>query len=187
MHAPNFNHWVILEANRQRNFDAWHYMSTEPLGYATNVLHGLRDLFAPSTEWHPYTGTERSPHYEHRRVLGSYEALANRVVHRFPVAPVGVYAFLPLVMLWTAGRAGRLVRSEDRRTKALGAMLALCLLNIGYVVAISSAFTFLESSRYRYQVESLIWLIAAFCVADLYARAIQPKLSRKSVSGSQFS
>jgi hypothetical protein len=187
VHAPNFNHWVILEANRQRNFDAWHYMSTEPLGYATNALRGLRDLFAPSTEWHPYTGTERSPHYEHRRVLGSYEALANRVMHRFPVAPVGAYAFLPLVMIWTARRAWTLVRSEDRQTQALGAMLVLCLLNIGYVVAISSAFTFLESSRYRYQVESLIWLITAFCVADLYARAIQPKLRRKSVSGSHFS
>ena len=187
VHAPNFNHWVILEANRQRNFDAWYYMSTEPLGYATNVLRGVRDLFAPSTEWHPYTGTERSPHYEHRRVLGGYEALANRVMHRFPAAPVGVYAFLPLVMMWTAWRAWQFVRTADHQTRALGAMLVLSLLNIGYVVTISSAFTFLESSRYRYQVESLIWLITAFCVADLYARTKPAKLSRKTVSGSQFS
>jgi hypothetical protein len=187
VHAPNFNHWVILEANRQRNFDAWFYMRTQPIGYATNVLRGMRDLFAPSTEWHPYTGTERSPHYEHRRVLGGYESLANRVMHGFPVAPVGVYAFLPLAMIWTAGRAWQFVRSKDRQTKTQGAMLVLCLLNIGYVVAISSAFTFLESSRYRYQVESLIWLVTAFCVADLSARALQPQLSGKTVSGSHFS
>src|SRR5262245_51513281 len=70
VHAPNFNHWVILEANRLRNADAWYYLRSHPLDYAVNVVHGLRDLFTPTTEWHPYTGTERSPHYEHQRVLG---------------------------------------------------------------------------------------------------------------------
>src|SRR5678816_1419333 len=36
VHAPNFNHWVILEANRQRNADAWYYLRTQPLDYAVN-------------------------------------------------------------------------------------------------------------------------------------------------------
>ena len=49
-------------------------------------------------------------------------------------------------------------------------MLGLCLLNIAYVVGISSAFTSLEESRYRYQVESLIWVTTALCVTDVLAR-----------------
>ena len=168
VHAPNFNHWVILEANRQRNADAWYYLRTQPLGYAVNVLHGLRDLFAPSTEWHPYTGTERSPHYQHRRVLGTYEGFVNQLFHRLPAAPVGLYFLVPLVMLWTARRAWQLVRSDDAAMQSRGAMLLLSLFNIAFVVAVSSAFTFLESPRYRYQVESLIWLTTAVCVVDVW-------------------
>ena len=186
VHAPNFNHWVILEANRQRNADAWYYLRTQPLDYATNVVHGLRDLFTPSTEWHPYTGTERSPHYDHRRVLGGYEAFVNRLVHGVPVAPVGLYAFLPLVLIWAARRAWQLARSDDPTAMSRGAMLSLCLLNIAFVVAISSAFTFLESSRYRYQVESLIWLTTALCVVQLW-RWATGRLSGKSVSDTHFS
>lgn len=184
--APNFNHWVILEANRERNDDAWYYLRTQPLDYATNVLHGLRDLFTASTEWHPYTGTERSPHYQHRQVLGGYEAVVNRAFHSFPVAPVGLYLFLPLVMMWIARRAWQLTRSSDPASMARGAMLCLCLLNIAYVVGISSAFTFLEESRYRYQVESLIWLTTAICLVDL-GTALARRLNRKSVSDAHFS
>jgi hypothetical protein len=54
-------------------------------------------------------------------------------------------------------------------------MLGLCLLNIAYVVGISSAFTFLEESRYRYQAESLIWVTTALCVVSLWARAARPR------------
>jgi hypothetical protein len=167
VHAPNFNHWVILEANRQRNADAWYYLSTQPLEYASRAAQGLRDFFTASTEWHPYTGTERSPHYQHRQVLGGYEAFVNRLLHGIPVAPVGLYAFLPLVLIWTAARAWQEVRSDDPGAKARGAMLALCVLNVLSVVAISSAVTFLESSRYRFQIESLIWVTTAACVADV--------------------
>jgi 4-amino-4-deoxy-L-arabinose transferase-like glycosyltransferase len=167
VHAPNFNHWVILEANRHRNADAWYYLRTQPMEYASRALQGLRDFFTASTEWHPYTGTERSPHYQHRQVLGGYEGAVNRLVHGIPLAPIGLYAFLPLVMIWTARRAWQGLRSDDPDTRARGAMLSLCLLNILYVVGISSAVTFLESSRYRYQIESLIWVTAAACLADL--------------------
>jgi hypothetical protein len=170
VHAPNFNHWVILEANRGRNADALYYLRTQPLDYAATVLEGLRDFFSASTEWHPYTGTERSPHYQHRQVLGGYESVVNRMVHGFPVAPVGLYVFLPLVMIWTALHAWRLVRSIDAAARARGAMLGLCLLNIAYVVGISSAFTFLEESRYRYQAESLIWVTTALCIVTLWSR-----------------
>jgi hypothetical protein len=186
VHAPNFNHWVILEANRQRNADAWYYLRTQPLDYATNVLRGLRDLFTASTEWHPYTGTERSPHYQHRLVLGSYEAFVNALFHSFPVAPVGLYALLPVVMLWSARRAWYLAQSDDRATMARGATIWLCLANITFVVAISSAVTFLESSRYRYQVEALVWVTTAFCVASVWEWTTTRR-SSKTVSDTQFS
>ena len=44
-------------------------------------------MFTPSTEWHPLDKTDASPHHQHRQVLGRYEAIYNRVVHGFPVAP----------------------------------------------------------------------------------------------------
>jgi hypothetical protein len=138
----------------------------------------LRDLFTPSTEWHPYTGTERSPHYQHRSVLGGYESIVNRLVHAFPVSPVGLYVFVPFVILWMARHAWRLSQADDRESQARGAMLSLCLFNVIYVVGISSAVTFLESSRYRYQAESLIWVMTALCVASLCASATQG-LNRK--------
>jgi hypothetical protein len=165
--APNFNHWVILEANRQRNADAWFYLRTQPAEYASRALQGLRDLFTPSTAWHPYTGTERSPHYQHRSVLGGYESIVNRLVHAFPVSPVGLYVFLPFVMVWTGRRAWQLSRAADWKSHSRGATLWLCLFNVLYVVGISTAVTFLESSRYRYQVESLIWVTTALCIASL--------------------
>ena len=186
VHAPNFNHWVILEANRQRNADAWFYLRTQPLDYAANVLRGLRDLFTPSTEWHPYTGTTRSPHYEHQRVLGPYENLVNRLFHLYPVAPVGLYALLPLVMIWTARSAWQLVRSTNTEKIACGAILWLCLANIAFVVSVSSAVTYLESSRYRYQVESLIWVTTAVCAVSLWGSAVKT-LTGKTVSDPHFS
>jgi hypothetical protein len=108
-------------------------------------------------------------------VLGRYESIVNRLVHGFPVAPIGLYAFLPLVMISAALRAWRLLRSSDSTVKAQGALLGLCLLNIAYVVGISSAFTFLEESRYRYQVESLIWVTTALCVTDVLAHVVMTR------------
>jgi Dolichyl-phosphate-mannose-protein mannosyltransferase len=186
VNAPNFNHWVILEANRQRNADAFYYLRTQPIEYSIRALQGLRDLFSPSTEWHPYTGTERSPHYQHRRVLGGYETFVNRLVHGFPVSPIGLYVFLPIVMTWTARFAWRLSRTDDRDSQCRGAMLWLCLFNVTYVLGISSAVTFLESSRYRYQAESLMWVMTALCVATLCS-ALTRAAHRKTVSGTRFS
>jgi len=101
-------------------------------------------------------------------VLGRYESIVNRLMHGFPIAPLGLYVFLPLVMVWTTLRAWRLIQSSDATTRAQGAMLGLCLLNIAYVVGVSSAFTFLEESRYRYQIESLIWVTTALTIVSLW-------------------
>jgi 4-amino-4-deoxy-L-arabinose transferase-like glycosyltransferase len=171
--APNFNHWVILEANRERSADAWYYLRTQPLEYASRALQGLRDFFTPSTEWHPYTGTERSPHYQHRSVLGGYETIVNRLAHGFPVSPVGLYVFLPVVLLWTARHAWRLSRRAGPGMRSRAAMLWLCVFNVIYITGISSAVTFLESSRYRYQAEALIWVMTALCVTTLGSPAIR--------------
>jgi hypothetical protein len=171
--APNFNHWVILEANRERNADAWYYLRTQPLEYASRALQGLKDFFTPSTEWHPYTGTERSPHYQHRSVLGGYEAIVNRLVHGFPVSPVGLYVLLPVVLLFTARHAWQLSRTAGPGAQSRAAMLWLCLFNVIYITGISSAVTFLESSRYRYQAESLIWVMTALCVTTLCSLVVR--------------
>jgi hypothetical protein len=111
-------------------------------------------------------------------VLGRYESIVNRVMHGFPVAPVGLYVFLPIVLIWTALHAWRLLRSSDPVLVARGAMLGLCLLNILYVVGISSAFTFLEESRYRYQVESLMWVTTAVYVVSLSDKLLAASRSR---------
>jgi len=168
VNAANYNHWFFLEVNRRRRADALYYVSARPLDYAATVAEGLRDLFAPSTEWHPLDKTDASPHHQHRQVLGRYEALYNRVVHGFPVAPVGLYAFLPLVVLWTFQRARSLTRAGDQDATARRALLFFCLFQITYVVAASSLFTFRESARYRYQIESMIWVITALCVGSLW-------------------
>ena len=170
--AVNYNHWFFLKVNQRRRADAWYYVRARPLDYAANVLGGLRDMFTPSTEWHPLDKTDESPHYLHRQVLGRYEALYNRVVHGFPVAPIGLYAFLPLTMAWTFWRARSLMRAGDADATSRGALLYLFLFQIVFVVAASSLFTFRESARYRYQIEWMIWLMTALCVVSLWRRIL---------------
>lgn len=73
------------------------------LGFSTAVAWGVAAAFAliPQTIyfehlylwWHPRDGTRKSPHFQHREVLGSYETWYNRIVHGFPIALVGLYCF----------------------------------------------------------------------------------------------
>ena len=106
-------------------------------------------------------------------MLGGYETFYNRVVHGFPVAPIGLYAFLPLPMLWALRRARSLMRAGDADAAARGVLLFFCLFQIGYVVAASSVFTFRESARYRYQVEAMIWLVSSLCVVSLWGSLLR--------------
>jgi hypothetical protein len=165
--AANYDHWFFLVVNPARRADAFAYVRARPRDYAATVLRGLRDMFTPSTEWHPLDTTEASPHQQHRQLLGRYEAFYNRVVLGYPVAPIGVYAFLPLVAAWTFRRARWLAGSGDPDATARGALLFFCLFQIAFVVAASSLFTFRESARYRFQIESMIWLITALSVVSL--------------------
>jgi 4-amino-4-deoxy-L-arabinose transferase-like glycosyltransferase len=168
--APNYNHWLFLDVNRARRADALRYVAERPLAYAATVVTGLRDLFTASTTWHPLDASGGSPHERHRQVLGRYETVFNRIIHGVPAAPVGVYVFLPVVMVWTALRARPLLRARGPEARALGALLVFCLFQIVFVVGASTLFTFRESARYRFQAEPMIWVVTAACLRGAWRR-----------------
>ena len=178
--APNFNHWWLLEVHRARRADVMYYLRDRPLDYARNVATGLRDMFGPSTTWHPRDGTTAAPHYQHRQILGGYEIWFNRVLHTVPAAPIGLYAFLPVILAWTATLAWRLVHASDPASRARGALLVFCLFQIVYVIAASTMLTFLESARYRFQVEWAIWLVTIASIATLKSRPSPPAAKESS-------
>jgi hypothetical protein len=97
-------------------------------------------------------------------------------VHGLFLAPVGVYALLPFVLVWTFAQARALVRTGGTDAVARGSLLFFCLFQIAFVVAASSLFTFRESARYRYQVESMIWLIGTLCLVSL-GRSLRNRVS----------
>ncbi|MBA3270051.1 MAG: hypothetical protein H0T71_06025 [Acidobacteria bacterium] len=162
--AANFNHWWLLEVHRARRADVVYYLRHRPLDYLGNVLAGVQAMFSVSTTWHPRDGTPVSPHYQHRQVLGRYEAWFNRLVHGVPFAPMGLYIFLPVAVVWGCLQARRWRRLADPDTRARGALLYFCVFQIVYVVAASTMLTALESARYRFQIESMIWLMTAACI-----------------------
>jgi hypothetical protein len=167
--APNYNHWFFLEVNPKRRDDAVAYLKTHPGEYASTVLESLERFFQPSTEWHPLDKTNKTPHLQHRQVLGAYERFYNTVVHGLP-APVGLYALLPFVCAWGVLRTRSLLRTRTPETHAQGALLLNCLFQIAFVLASCILFTFGDMPRYRYEIESLVWLVAALAVADVVAR-----------------
>ena len=185
VNAPNYNHWLFLGVNARRREDSRRYLQERPLEYAGTVLEGLRDVFTPSTEWHPLDRTDESPHRQHRQVLGRYEALYNRIVHGVPVAPVGMYAFLPLVLVWTFLHARSLMRTGEPDAIARAALLFFCLFQIAFVVAASSLFTFRESARYRYQVEWMIWLMTALCLLSIARTRLLGRTPRQPDTSAQ--
>jgi hypothetical protein len=174
--AGNFNHWYYLVVNPVRREDARRYLRERPGDYLKTVLtESLVQVFEPSTEWHPFDDKPGSPHFGHREVLGGYEAIYNRIVHRALLAPVGLYALLPLVLVynvWWALR--RLVgQATFKRDPRAVIVLFLCF-QIVYVVAVSSLFTLGECARYRYLVEPSIWLLTAHAVARVF-RALRTR------------
>jgi hypothetical protein len=165
--APNFNHWFLLEAHRARRQDVENYLHAHPLRYLANVWSGLVAVLGPSTEWHPRTGTPASPHAGHRRVLGTYEAAYNRALHGFFAPPAGLYVLLPFVLAWSVWRAMVHLRSGEQAARARGVLIGYCTFQIVFVITISSMVTFLESSRYRFQVEPFIWVLVALLAVSL--------------------
>jgi hypothetical protein len=163
--AANYNHWSLVAVNRTRSKDALFCIGEQPLAYAAVVVGGLRQIFEPSTTWHPFDKRPGSPHAQHRQLLGGYESAYNALVHGFPIAPIGLYVFLPLALGWALLRARSLFSAQVPEARARAALLVFCVFNVVFVVTVSSLFTVGESSRYRYQVESLIWLLGAAALA----------------------
>lgn len=180
--APNFNQWWLLEVHRARMADVRYHLLTRPVDYPAAVLAGLEDLFGPTTAWHPrdraarFTGpTSRSeeagsPHEGHRQLLGRYEVWFNRLVHGLPIAPIGLYLFLPVPLIWAAARARFQVQDPDRDERARGTLLLLLLLQIAFVVLASSMLTALEAARYRFQIEWMIWVVVTLFATNLLSR-----------------
>ena len=165
VHAANFNHWFYLKLREPRRDDSLYYLLHEPLAYVVTVLRGVPALFGPSTTWHPGDRHHGAPHEKHRQVLGGYEAAYNRLVHGFPFSPAGLYLFLPLPLVYAFRSARALGKAgDDRERRAASGLVYFCLFQIAFVLATSSAFSALESARYRYAAEPMIWLVMAFSV-----------------------
>lgn len=162
--APNFNHWFYLEANEKRVDDALYYVRQRPFEYVLSVVENVKNILGPSTTWHPHDRTERSPHREHRKAIGGFESLYNRLVHQTFLSPVGVYVLLPVVWLLAARRA--LGGTEGKLKRPVRGLVVFALLQILYVIALSALVNFGEASRYRYQIEAMIWLLTAFVIAS---------------------
>lgn len=176
--AANFNHWWLLEVHRARMADVKHYLRTRPFDVPATVLASLKEMFGPTTAWHPRDRTtgftapksrsdEGGPHEGHRQVLGRYEAWFNRLVHGVPFAPVGIYIFLPVPLLWAGARAWSQVRAPDPEQRARGALLLLLLFQIAFVVLASTMLTALEEARYRFQIEWMIWVVVMLFAANI--------------------
>jgi hypothetical protein len=168
--APNYNHWFFLDVNEARRKDASYCLHQRPWQYVRTVLTiTLPQAFSPSTWWHPRSGTARSPHAQHRQVLGGYEDLYNGAMHGFPARPYGVYALLPFWLGWVAVQGSRRLKKGDEAERLRAALLLLCAVQITYLIAITALLTFGENARYRYIVEPFIWVVALAATLDMAA------------------
>jgi hypothetical protein len=177
--APNFNHGLFLEVNRQRAKDAAHFIRHAPLEYVRNVFaKNLPALFSSTTHWHKLDKEPGSPHYEHRQVLGGYERLYDQLVHSWPLRPVGLYLFFPVFVVWGGVRTWQGLRSKGEQERRQAVLLGFCLLQVAFVVSASSAFSSVESARYRYAVEPFIWAVVVVGLRDLacWVRQRVPRL-----------
>lgn len=156
----NYNHGLFLEVNDARRKDVAYYLDVRPMDYLRRALtKNLPSLFHSTTHWHPRDRRPESPHHQHRAVLGGYESRYDRVVHSWPVRGVGLYVFLPPFLAWAAWSTWARLRASDAGTRATGALLGFCLLQVLFVVSTSSLFTSWETSRYRYSIEPCIWVV----------------------------
>jgi hypothetical protein len=164
---PNFNHWFMLDASRLHRSDAIAYVKARPFVYARTVARSLAQFFGPTTHWHPHDATPRSPHHAHRLLLGRWERAYDALLHRFPVRGVGLYLLLPLPLWAGVVRLGKLFRAQTAKERAKAALLAFAVFQVMFVALLSSLFSYTESSRYRFPVEALIWLLTALWLAEL--------------------
>jgi hypothetical protein len=167
----NYNHGLFLEVNEARRKDVAYYLRARPFDYLRRVFtKNLPSFFHSTTHWHPSDKRPTSPHREHRAVLGRYESAYDRIVHSWPVPGVGLYVFLPLVLIWAAWSTRTRLRGGDSTTRASGALLGFCLFQILFVIVASSLFTAWETARYRYAIEPCIWVLVAGALRAAHPR-----------------
>lgn len=167
----NYNHWFFLEVDRKRRADTAYYLKERTGDYLATALHNLKWFLAPSTEWHPHDTEPTSPHYQHRQILGGYERAYNGLIHGFPFSPIGLYILVPFVCAWSFIRAWDLARIQTPQANAERSLFYFCLVQIAFVTATSCLFTFGETSRYRYDVEPLLFLLVAAACRRVAFRA----------------
>ena len=185
--TPNFSHWFFLEINKRRRDDALVYLKERPGEYLATVAENSKRFLSAGTLWHPRDPGPDAPHYKHRQVLGGWEALYNRIVHSFPLPPLGYYLFFPLACLWAVERVWILGRqSQGRQSQPMArlraAVLGFCLLQIAFTTLASVAMTSGESPRYRFQIEAFILLLGALSVIDVWERLRRRRQTRGAVS-----
>jgi hypothetical protein len=174
VHAPNYNHWVMIPVMAQRRDDAFVYLAERPLDYFRTAWQGMLQVLGPTTEWHPRHGKPGSAHFDHERLLGPYASVYNGILHAGP----GIYALLPLPLAWGVGTVLARARTRVRYRSARTALLAFALVQIDYVLTTSSLFTIGESARYRHEVEALIWLVVAMAVVAAVRRHRRRRMAR---------
>ena len=175
--APNYNHWFFLEINQRRKEDLRFYFKERRPQYFETVVLNLREIFSPSTEWHPYDEFPSNPHRQHREALGSYEAAYKRVIHGIPLAPMGVYPLLVVACFWGAWRMKAFYRARQPRSSAVAALLAFLLFQVAFVVSTGILFAAGEAQRYRFQVDPFLWLMGIFCAVEIARMLRRPRSS----------
>jgi hypothetical protein len=139
------------------------YLARElPITVALNAV----EFFSASTEWHSRDGAPGSPHYG--------QPAGNRAVGKGALATGPHPAHLSdravpavSVVLRPAIRRSWSIRRATARRDPPGCVLAFCLIQIVYVTVTGVLFAFGEAPRYRFQVDPLIWLMAALSLSRL--------------------
>jgi hypothetical protein len=171
VNSSNFNHGLFLDINRKRGKDAVYFITHRPSDYLRLVCRNLGKFFSSTTHWHPHDDTPDSPHYGHRQVLGGYERLYDGLVHSWPVKGYGLYVFLPIFFVYALVRGARDLLQAEPERRAVGALIGFCALQILFITSVSSLFSALEMSRYRYTVEPCIWFVVTSVLVAAYPRA----------------
>ena len=166
---PNYNHWSYIEISKLRLDDDRAYIAHYPRRYANTVLAGTFDYFEPTSRWHP-RDPAGSPHAQARSVLEPWENLYNAALHRFPVAPFGVYALLLALIVYAAGSALRVLWKNRGRDATREKLLLFMVFNCVYVPALSCLVTFGELERYRFMVEGFMWIVGLSALPFARAR-----------------
>jgi hypothetical protein len=160
---PNYNHHAFIEVSKLRMAGNRIYLAERRSDYIRTILSGYVDYFRPSTRWHPHD-EKSSPHLANRRVIGTWENLYNRVLHRVPVRPFGLYLLIVPAMLWSLFSSTRALYRSRLAGGTREKLVLFLTFNALYVPVLSCLVTIGELERYRFMVEGFMWIVCIGCV-----------------------